>query len=335
MPKISAEQFRAMVRNPDVPDKEIGELLIHSPDDVNRGKLRDITLVPDPAKVEVEFHNENAMAIGNGICRGRRQRRFLRAIDAGDPRPVLVSEGDSWFQFPFLIEDVVDQLGSDHLIWSMDAAGDTAENMLGLSAEYMEGLRRWKDRPVRAFLLSAAGNDVIGADPAGVSALTRLMRDHQPGASARAHIDDAVLASVLGGLEQRYREAVRTVRAEPGLADLPILVHGYDRAIPGGFPGDTRNPIYASQTQWLGEPMQAHGITEPGLQREIIGLLIDELYAMLGRVAADSRETKVFVVDARGAIGDDRWNDEIHGNDLGFATVADRFRAVLATAMTS
>ena len=125
------------------------------------------------------------------------------------------------------------------------------------------------------------------------------------------------------------------MRAEPGLADLPILVHGYDRAIPGGFPGDTRNPIYASQTQWLGEPMQAHGITEPGLQREIIGLLIDELYAMLGRVAADSRETKVFVVDARGAIGDDRWNDEIHGNDLGFATVADRFRAVLETAMTS
>ena len=33
-----------------VPDREIGELLIRSPDDNNRGKLRDITLVPDPPR---------------------------------------------------------------------------------------------------------------------------------------------------------------------------------------------------------------------------------------------------------------------------------------------
>ena len=335
MPRISADEFRAMVKDISVPDREIGELLIRSPDDGNRGKLRDITLVPDPAKVAVEEGKENALAIGNGISRSRRQRRFRQAIAVGDKRPVLVSEGDSWFQFPFLIEDVIDQLGTDHLIWSMDAAGDTAENMLGLSSEYMEGLRLWKDRPVRAFLLSAAGNDVIGADPAGVSALSRLLRDHLPGQPARAHIDEAMLASVLGGLEDRYRNAIATVRAEPGLADLPILIHGYDRALPSGFPGDDRNPIYADRDQWLGAPMHAHGIEDHRLREAIIRELIDELYAMLGRLAGDPDQTKVYLVDARGAIGRDQWNDEIHGNNAGFTAVAARFRTVLQTAMTS
>ena len=93
MPRISADQFRAMVRDISVPDREIGELLIRSPDDGNRGKLRDITLVPDPAKVAVEPGKENALAIGNGISRSRRQRRFRQAIAVGDKRPVLVSEG--------------------------------------------------------------------------------------------------------------------------------------------------------------------------------------------------------------------------------------------------
>ena len=71
-----------------------------------------------------------------------------------------------------------------------------------------------------------------------------------------------MLASVLGGLEDRYRNAIATVRAEPGLADLPILIHGYDRALPSGFPGDDRNPIYADRDQWLGAPMHAHGIED-------------------------------------------------------------------------
>jgi len=210
MPRISADRFRAMVKDVSVPDRKIGELLLRSPDEGNRGKLRDITLVPDPAKVEVEPGKENALAIGNGISRSRRQRRFRLALKAGDMRPVLVSEGDSWFQFPFLIEDVIDHLGVDYLIWSMDAAGDTAENMLGMSSEYMEGLRMWKDQPVRAFLLSAAGNDVIGADLAGVSVLSRLLRDHQAGQPARWHIVEAMLASVLGDLESHYRETIAT-----------------------------------------------------------------------------------------------------------------------------
>src|SRR3712207_5417919 len=99
MGRISNEEFRAMVNDIDVPDREIGRLLIRSANDTNRGKLQDIRLVPDPTKVEVEPGQENALSFGNGFSRWRRELRFLRDLEAGDTRPVLVSEGDSWFQF--------------------------------------------------------------------------------------------------------------------------------------------------------------------------------------------------------------------------------------------
>ena len=78
----------------------------------------DPSVVPDPARLttpEGEFDVESAMRWGNAISRWRRQTRFTNLIAQGVRKPVLVSEGDSWFQFPFLIDDVVDHLNKDFL----------------------------------------------------------------------------------------------------------------------------------------------------------------------------------------------------------------------------
>jgi len=56
---------------------------------------------------------------------------------------------------------------------------------------------------------------------------------------------------------------------------------------------------------------------------------------MLQRVAGNPDQTKVYVVDARGSIDRDQWNDEIHGTDDGFAAVASRFHDVLRSALTT
>jgi hypothetical protein len=56
---------------------------------------------------------------------------------------------------------------------------------------------------------------------------------------------------------------------------------------------------------------------------------------MLQQVAGDPDQTKVYLVDARGAIDRDQWNDEIHGTDEGFAAVAARFRNVLRSTLTT
>lgn len=333
MAKISYEEFRAKLMDLDVPDSVIAGYLKAVPSE--SGPF-DPAIRPDPAAVELgpeaRFEVESAMNWANGVARWRREQTFLRRIET-EKLPVLVSEGDSWFQFPFLLADVIDQLGSDHLIWSMDAAGDTAQNMVyGNNSEYMTGLQRMKDRKVSAFLFSAAGNDVIGEDDLGNPVLTSLLKTYKKGQSAAWHIDQAQLSKILQFLETAYRDVVAKVRKEPAFAKLPIVIHGYDYAIPGGFEGDERNPIWAKQDKWLGKAMKARKIADLELQREIIRILIDALYDMLLRVAGDSAKSHVYVADVRNTLKLADWADEIHPTDAGFKKVAKVFRATLAKA---
>ncbi|OHV80403.1 hypothetical protein [Ensifer sp. LCM 4579] len=122
-----------------------------------------------------------------------------------------------------------------------------------------------------------------------------------------------------------YAKVISTIRLDRAFATLPIFIHGYDYAIPGGFPGDTRRPIYAKQDEWLGGPMKSKQITDLDLQREIIRILIDAFHDMLERVAGQSSTTHVHVIDVRGTLGKTDWADEIHGTSAGFKKVAARF----------
>jgi hypothetical protein len=331
--RITYDELEAMLRDPDVPDDRIAPYLTVDEED---SSAFDPRVVPDREKVELgpegEFRTENAMRWANDVARWRRAARFRRRLPGSD-LPVLVSEGDSWFQFPFLVEETVDQLGEDHLVWSLDAAGDTAENMVNRRPEYMKGLQAQKRNGLAGFLFSAAGNDVIGEDALGSPVLLRLLKQHDPDRDAAWHVDQAELARVLTFLEDCYRTVVRTVRADEDLARLPVFVHAYDYAIPGGQPGDPRRPRWAAQDKWLGKPLRERGIEDAGLQREIIRILIDATYDMLARVAGDPARTGVHVVDVRGTLPQvTDWADEIHATDAGYRRVADRFRAVMGEA---
>jgi hypothetical protein len=323
-----------MMRDPRVPDAQIRPYLTGAP---GAGSAFDPRVVPDPARVRMDdrdrFRVESAVRWGNQISRWRRHRDFERRRAEGEALPVLVSEGDSWFQFPFLIDDVVDHLGRDHLVWSLDAAGDRAQNMVIGRPEYLAGLNaRRADRPA-AFLFSAAGNDVIGEDETGRPMLTRLVKPFAPGKDAAWHVDQGRLSTVLTFLDACYRQVIDNVRADPDFARLPILVHGYDYAFPHGVPGDRRSPEWARDDQWLGRAFAERGVWDHEMRRGILRILIDGLYDMLHGVAGDPARTGVHVVDVRGTLTSvDDWADEIHGTSAGFARVADRFRATLRAA---
>jgi N-acetylmuramoyl-L-alanine amidase len=339
MEKITYDQYLAMLRNPDVSDAEIMRYSI-----VRKGDAGAFApeIAPDPTKVAMTFEDveaESALKIGNTLARFRRHLRYRRRIDSGEMLPILVSEGDSWFQFPLVIDEVIDQLGRDYLIYDLSAAGDTAANMLlGQTGtkknEFLKALREEKAR-VKAFLLSAAGNDVIGEDADGIPVLLHLIKDFQPGADAAAHVNQARLAETLAFLKRCYLKVIAEVRAEPGLERLPIVIHGYDYPFP--YPwgaADPRDPSYAAQDEWLGEPLSRRGITDQNLRRGIIMFLLDALYDLMNEIAGDSEVTRVYVVDCRGAMPDVAdWNDEIHGTSAGFAKVAVKFREVLARAI--
>lgn len=332
MQKISYESFRAKLMDPGVSDKEIARFLKAVPSE--SGPF-DPAIRPDPALVELgpeaRFEVESALRWANGVARWRRHAAFEQRI-VTETLPVLVSEGDSWFQFPFLLEDVIDQLDAEYLIWSLDAAGDTAQNMVYGASEYMKELVAMKPRKVRAFLFSAAGNDVIGEDDLGNPVLATLLKPYKKGQSAAWHIDQGRLAGILSFLEKAYRDVVATIRKDPDFAMLPVVIHGYDYAIPGGFPGDTRDPVWAKQDKWLGSALRAKKIVDTDLQRQIIRILIDALYDTLRRVAGDSARSHIHLADIRNTVKLGEWADEIHPTDAGFRKVAKVFRKCLADA---
>jgi N-acetylmuramoyl-L-alanine amidase len=338
--KITYDDYLSMIRDPNAADSDI---LACSVVASGRGAF-DMALRPDPQKVKMTAEDRQfdaALKIGNGIARFRRQMRFHRRRRTGRRLPVLVSEGDSWFQFPFLIREVVDHLDDEYLIWSTGAAGDTAANMAfgppGYGGrEYLQALRDFRT-DVRAFLFSAAGNDMIGADPqSGRPALLDILRPFNGNcADIHGHMDTFCLTRKLDALETAYRSVIDTIRAEPGLERLPILLHGYDYVFPSPWGDDDgRNPPYAARNAWLGGPLDALGFRDRTQRRAILGYLIDRLYDRLLRLAGSPDVTGVWVVDCRGAMPDPtHWNDEIHGTSAGFALVAQRFRACLNKAL--
>jgi N-acetylmuramoyl-L-alanine amidase len=337
--KIGYDDYLKMVRDPDTPDEEIAAYSV-----VVRGESAFAPeLRPNPELVtltEDEKELESAMQIGNGLARFRRQLKFKRRQRAGEDLPILVSEGDSWFQFPVLIKETIDQLGDDYLVWSIGAAGDTLQNMVHGpvhrgGTEYLRNLKA-QDR-ARAFLFSAAGNDIIGEDPVtGDPVLSQILKPFNGNAGdVVGHIDLAVLGEKLAFLKNGYEQVIHTIRAEPTLIDLPILVHGYDYAFPYPWGDkDPRDPLHAEQNAWLGAPLDQRGILDPGLRHNLIKFLIDALYDMLGGIAGSPEHRGVHLVDCRGALPDVAdWADEIHGTSAGFAKVADRFRATLANVL--
>ncbi|MBE9636845.1 trypsin-like peptidase domain-containing protein [Salipiger mangrovisoli] len=325
MEKISYDEFLDRWNNLDLPDAALRPYVLVSPGE----SAFSVELRPNPETVTGIPKLESAMTFLNDRSRRQRQRDFERALARGDPRPVLVSEGDSWFQFPLLLDDVIDHLGTDYLIWSLGAAGDTVENMIDSdAAEYMQGLDAQAGR-VQAFLLSAAGNDVIGARD-GVPVLLSLLHNGSRADLPEKLVNQAELGRVTEKLKASYRKVVATIRADPRFTELPILIHGYDYAFPFPFGNDTRRPIWVfnNQDKWLGSAFQAKGITGQDLRRDIIRVLIDALHEALAEVADE--DPNVHLVDLRGTLTKrSDWADEIHGTGEGFARVAAKFAAVL------
>src|SRR5215510_704075 len=337
---ISLAELRRIMCDPNTPDDQIKQYFRADPD---TSRPFAPSVIPDPEKVDVGVPETMVEAeelgnLANDLARMPRQAIFEFNVARGDKRPLLVSEGDSWFQFPVFLEDVIDQLGTPYLIWSVDAAGDTLQHMVLDEPEYMTALRS-QAGSVKAFLFSGGGNDVVGHDKLGRSMLSATLRPFQAGRPAAWYLETDAFVRKLRFVEDCYRKVFATVEA--AFPSLPVICHGYDHAIPGGQPGDPRHPRWAKQAEWLGSALSDDlGIHDAGLQREIIRLLIDRLNDRLRSLCGGNVTGGVFRnawhVDVRDTLPDiGSWADELHPTDDGFSRVAAKFQAVLARALAA
>lgn len=338
--KITYSELLDLVRDPDTTDEQLQPYFTLQTGaggfDFELSVNTDTVIMTE---ADAEF--ENAMQIGNGVERFRRRMRFFSNRRKHPDRLVILSEGDSWFQFPLLIRETIDHLSDHFNIWSLGAAGDTLQNMVEGTPrkdgfEFLIGLRRLRGA-ARAFLFSGAGNDILGEDPeTKLPMLEPLLRPFNGDVSDVAgHIDEAALDTRLEQLEAGYLRMISLVRNEPGAGALPIVIHGYDYAFPYPFGADDpRDPIYAKNDQWLGRAFATKDLDDPELRRAVLTRLVDRLYEMMNGLAAKAGTTGVWVVDCRGALPAlSDWNDEIHGTSDGYAEISRRFRKVLDDAL--
>ena len=330
VPQIGLDELMRRLADPEVPDAELIPYLTARRDPAfGLGPMllpNDATVSmdgDDPAVAQARARGNLGLGFLNHIYRSRRRRIFEDRLVAGDRRPVLLAEGDSWFQYPVFLQDVVDHLLPDFNVLCLSAAGDELRSMVK-EGEYRDYLLRLASEvPFRAMLISAGGNDVVGEQ------LHLLLRDHDPARDAAGHLDIArweqKIANILAGYESMIA-AVHEVM--PG---LPILMHGYDHALPLPTQGFRVPPLDG----WVGEPMRARGIPDGPLQEEIVRLMIDGINEALERLAggnvAGGKHPRVFLVDNRGVVAG-RWHDELHPLDAGFAAVTAKFRDVLRLA---
>jgi len=334
--KIPMAELQRLMRDPDVPDESLRQYFVVVPD---VSQPFNPFVIPNPDTVDIgrpETALEGAILanLGNGLTRVRRQAAFNHRIASGDKRPIIVTEGDSWFHFPIFLDDTISHLFKSYNVWTIAAAGDTLENMVIEKSEFMGALREHRAN-VRAFLFSAGGNDVLGEDRSGKSILAGLLNPFKSGKEPEWYLENRGLADKLDFVEATYRKMITAVATE--LPKLPILIHGYDYAIPGGASNDPRNPKWAAQDQWLGRALRSDlGIKKHDLQRSIIRLLIDKLNERLKRLAGGNQGglfTNVWFVDIRKTLpAIDDWADELHPTSAGYGRVARAFDGVIKKA---
>lgn len=327
---IPYAQFQAMLADPAVPDQEIARYLTGDPEvslPFAPALRPDPDLVIMPPATALAARGARGMRLMNSIARWRRRQRFDAA--EGDGRPVLLAEGDSWFQFPFLLADVVDQLEGAFRINCLSAAGDTLRNMVIENPEYLEVLQDAASvSGLRAFLFSGTGNDFLGEDEeTGESLLAQVVRPFTAGLSAEAHIDTPEFRRRFDFVREGLRTLlIKVDEARPGLR---VVLHGYDHAFPFGGPQEVRpRQVYARQDQWIAGPLRTQrGITDFALQRGIVAALVDRLNDLIASLCGGNAARGEFPhgwhADLRGTLHHPAdYADELHPTDAGFARVA-------------
>ncbi|MGA0557622.1 caspase family protein [Larkinella sp. VNQ87] len=251
------------------------------------------------------------LAVVNPIANRMRLRQYKENLFQYPDRLRIVAEGDSWFQYPFLVKDIIDYLSGVHNVYSIASAGDLLANYLKKPA-FLELLAQQKP----AFLLlSGGGNDILGEQ------FRDYLRD-QPDDSLpfpERHLNDNLIPA-LDKLQEHYRRLFRLV--ELGYPDVKVIVHGYDYIIP------IDTALYPKKSSWLGRYMIERGMSAQADREALIRYIIDAFNERLAAVAGEFKQASY--LDLRGTVRrterlEDNWYDEIHPNDKGFLSVASRF----------
>jgi hypothetical protein len=313
---ITIDQLQQQVLEGTISSKELGTYFIELP--ATEDNLEPIFML-DPKKVvipaeEATLESALLMNTANTLYSWLRKRAYEKKVKNGGPDLIrVIAEGDSWFQYPKILWDVIDKLCErpDIAIRCFSAAGDVLSNMV-TTPQFVEAIRSEKPK---YFLLSGGGNDLV--DGMG---LRLLLKRYDPALKPAQYLNenyDAFRARII----RLYKDILTLIFRES--PSIHVICHGYAYAIPNS----KRGP-------WLGKPMEELGIKDPALQLSIMKVVVDDIQkAIKDGIAAATKDTifKATFVDNRKTIPIDEkcWHDEFHPVDEYFAKVAQKIGALI------
>ncbi len=320
--KEEAARTRSLTPSVRAVTREVDHLMKLSADYISN-----VLQIPMELIINKASTDSGIIGLLNKLNRTLRERRYERKIrkDPGSIR--IVSEGDSWFQYPIYVKDIIDWLfKDDHFaVNSLGAGGDWIYNIL-TQREYIKALQEAGDPDF--LLISGGGNDLLQD-----GRIANLLEDYsrQAEANPALYLNDDFF-SLIKLLHFLYTHLYMELDA--AFPDLKIISHGYDYAYPsdkiGLHPIEAILRLVTGNGQWLKEPMERKGIKNEETQHTIVKLLIDHFNKMHQDLSSTFRN--VYYIDLRGfADKPGSWHDEIHPDSKHFKLMARAYKSKIKT----
>lgn len=250
----------------------------------------------------------------------------------------LVAIGDSWFDYPF--HDIIDLLEDDYgySIESSAHAGDPIEAMAYSQGGQLEKLARSFEKVAaqgavpKAVLLSGGGDDIAGAEFGML-----LNNANSKIGGWNDEVVDAVINQRIATAYRTMLDAIDVLSLHYAGQTLPVLVHGYDYAVPDGrwFLGGW----WILPGPWLQPGFTEKQFADLAQNTAMVQNLIDRFNTMLGALVQEAAYGHVRYLDLRGTLTNKLqahayqkwWANELHPEETGFKAVSARFAQALAS----
>jgi hypothetical protein len=279
----------------------------------------------------------------NKRSRVKREKIFWKKINKGIYSKIILAEGDSWFEYPVFIREIIDYLNKSkkkYAIYSLAYGGDWIANVL-YEQEYIEKLSLLKPD---VFLVSGGGNDIVGdyrlaqllhrRKDISIPADNKLDTLEEKREFADICFNNDFFA-LLRLFKLQYKLLFKSIEQNTKkFKDLRIITQGYDYAIPSSKKGfGILRPLsncLIGNGKWLKTPLVLNGYNNSKEQISIITGMIHNFNEMLIEVGSDYKN--VYHIDIRDFVDPQKgWYNELHPKSKEFKKIAKVFEKCIET----
>lgn len=322
-----------------------------------RTLVKEIYDINENDLIRISSPTQGVLGKWNKKSSDKREKRYGDKVDKqieGKEYYRIYAEGDSWFQFPVFIKDIIDWLDDkDDLLIASDAyGGDWITNIL-YDGQYISGLSNYAPD---YFLISGGGNDIVGSYKIAMlvaeNPIYQIKKYKNPQEIKSVNLDltDEEKQTIFHGhkfLNKEFYALIMVFKLQYTLLfrhlykdnnkhkHVVSITQGYDYPIPDNkrrFSVKTPlQPVVNSLLdtgKWLYTPLMIKKIMNRGNQQSILFTMIYEFNEMMAGFAL--KFDKVYHVDSRGlAKNQSDWYDELHLKPKNFKIVAKAYEHII------